>query len=126
MRFVAMTAAACSLFACAAFAQETPGGAGIARGGGGKQHRCRARHHRLQHRARQFTISKSRGYTRVRKLAKDENGLWQGTAFKGGSLGALQHREDGQSELGEAVTSPDARTPALSLASRAAIAPKSA
>lgn len=95
MRFVVMTAAACSLFACAAFAQETPAApaapaaAAESSADAGPGTTAFSQSQALHH-------IESRGYTRVRKLAKDENGLWQGTAFKGGSLGTFNIEKMGK------------------------------
>jgi hypothetical protein len=93
MRFVVMTAAACSLFACAAFAQEAPvapaSPAAAAESDAGPGTTAFSTSQAIHH-------IESRGYTRVRKLAKDENGLWQGSAFKGGSLGTVSIEKMGK------------------------------
>lgn len=93
MRFVMMTAAACSLFACAAFAQEAPvapaSPAAAAESDAGPGTTAFSTSQALHH-------IEARGYTRVRKLAKDENGLWQGSAFKGGSLGTVSIEKMGK------------------------------
>lgn len=93
MRFVIMTAAACSLFTCAAIAQETPAApaspAAESSTDAGPGTTAFSQSQAIHH-------IESRGYTRVRKLAKDENGLWQGTAFKGGSLGAVSIEKMGK------------------------------
>lgn len=94
MRLVAMTAAACSLFACVAFAQEAPAPASPAAAAessadAGPGTTAFSTSQALHH-------IEARGYTRVRKLAKDENGLWQGTAFKGGSLGTISIEKMGK------------------------------
>ena len=85
MRLVALTAAACSLFASVALAQETPAAAAAAPPaaesnlpGTTVYSEAQIRHH-----------VETRGYTRVRRVAKDENGLWKGTANKGGTLGTF-------------------------------------
>jgi hypothetical protein len=93
MRFVAMTAAACSLFACVAFAQETPvaptAPAAASSADASPGTTVFSQSQVIQH-------IEARGYTRVRKLAKDENGLWQGSAFKGGSLGTVSVEKMGK------------------------------
>ena len=84
MRLVALTAAACSLFASIALAQETPAAAAAPAAaesnlpGTTVYSEAQIRHH-----------VETRGYTRVRRVAKDENGLWKGTANKGGTLGTF-------------------------------------
>jgi hypothetical protein len=93
MRFVVLTAAACSLFACVAFAQEAPvapaAPAAAAESDAGPGTTAFSASQALHH----IDVS---GYTRVRKLAKDENGLWQGSAFKGGSLGTVSIEKMGK------------------------------
>ena len=95
MRFVVMTAAACSLFAYAALAQETPAApaspapASESSADAGPGTTAFSASQALHH-------IEARGYTRVRKLAKDENGLWQGSAFKGGSLGTVSIEKMGK------------------------------
>jgi len=84
MRFVALTAAACSLFASVALAQETPAAAAAAPAATAEGSlpgttvfsESEARRHVEQ-----------RGYTRLRRMEKGADGLWTGTANKGGTLG---------------------------------------
>ncbi len=80
MRFVALTAAACSLFASVALAQETPAAAPAAAEsnlpGTSVFSESEARRHVEQ-----------RGFTRLRRMEKGADGLWTGTATKGGTLG---------------------------------------
>lgn len=92
MRLFALTAAACSLFACVALAQETPAGAAAAPAaaesdlpGTTVYSEAQIRHH-----------LEARGYTRVRRVEKDENGLWKGTANKGGTLGTFNVEKMGK------------------------------
>ncbi|MES2472521.1 MAG: hypothetical protein V4601_06725 [Pseudomonadota bacterium] len=85
MRLVALTAAACSLFASVAMAQETPAAAAAAPAAAESSlpgttvfSESEARHH-----------VERRGYTRLRRMEKGADGLWTGTANKGGTLGTF-------------------------------------
>ena len=84
MRLVALTAAACSLLASLALAQETPAAAAPAAAAESIAPGTSAF---SEHQAR--THVEHRGYTRLRKMAKNSDGLWTGTGNKGGTLGTF-------------------------------------
>jgi hypothetical protein len=85
MRLVALTAAACSLFASGALAQETP--AAAAATPTAAESTAPGTSAFSEHQAR--THVEHRGYTRLRKMAKNSDGLWTGTGNKGGTLGTF-------------------------------------
>lgn len=84
MRLVALTAAACSLLTSVAMAQETPAAAAAAPAA---QSTAPGTTAFSEHQAR--THAEHRGYTRLRKMAKNSDGLWTGTGNRGGTLGTF-------------------------------------
>ena len=85
MRLVALTAAACSLFASVAMAQETPAAATTAPAAAESTTPGTTAFN--EHQAR--THAEHRGYTRLRRMSKNADGLWTGTGNKGGTLGTF-------------------------------------
>ena len=84
MRLVALTAAACSLLASVAMAQETPAAAAPPAAAESTAPGTTAF---SEHQAR--THAEHRGYTRLRRMSKNADGLWTGTGNKGGTLGTF-------------------------------------
>lgn len=91
MRLVAMTAAACSLFACVALAQEVPAQAPAPAAAESNLPGTT-----VFSEAQARTHVESRGYTRLRKMSKGPDGLWTGTANKGGTLGIFSIEKMGK------------------------------
>jgi hypothetical protein len=93
MRFIVLTAAAMSLFAGVAFAQDQPAQNGPANPA------VKAMHDNNSSTpvagANSFTKGEAikqieaKGYTHVTKLKKDESGVWRGMAMKDGQSGAI-------------------------------------
>jgi hypothetical protein len=93
MRFFVLTAAAASLFASVAFAQDTPAQSGPANpavkstdannssmpvAGANSFTKGEAKSH-----------IEAKGYTHVAKLKKDKDGVWRGMAMKDGQSGPV-------------------------------------
>ena len=91
MRLVAMTAAACSLFACVALAQEVP-----AQSAAPAAAESNLPGTTVFSEAQARTHVESRGYTRLRRMEKGADGLWSGTANKGGILGPFSIEKMGK------------------------------
>jgi len=93
MRLFAVTAAAATLFASVAFAQDTPAQSGPQNPAvkSTDQNNSSA----PVAGANSFTMSQARsqieakGYTHVRHLKKDSSGVWRGTATKDGQAGPV-------------------------------------
>jgi hypothetical protein len=83
MRLVALTAAACSLLASVAMAQQTPAAGSPA----AAESTAPGTTAFSEHQAR--THAEHRGYTRLRRMSKNADGLWTGTGNKGGTLGTF-------------------------------------
>src|SRR3978361_1928661 len=90
-RLLIATLAVSALSASVAFAQDTPaaspsapGNPAIAASHKGTAETATAGHNSFTEGQARKRISKA-GYTGVSKLTKDANGLWQGTAMKGGA-----------------------------------------
>lgn len=91
MRLVALTAAACSLFTCVALAQEVPAPAAAP---AAAESNLPGTSVYSEHQAR--THVEQRGYTRLRKMEKGTDGLWTGTAFRGGTMGTFNIEKMGK------------------------------
>jgi len=92
MRLVALTAAACSLCASVALAQETPAATAAAPAGAERNLPGTTVFSEAQAR----THVEQRGYTRLRRMEKGADGLWTGTANKGGILGTFSIEKIGK------------------------------
>ena len=93
MRFLLTAAAACSLCASAAFAQELPAQSGPSNPAVSSMHENNSSQPvagaNSFTRGQAISAIKAKGYTHIARLKKDQSGVWRGMAMKDGQPGPI-------------------------------------